>query len=124
MSWFDDRCERLYNSYQHVLAQFNSIHSSANIDVLVSARKSYRVYMYRAKRNYLRNQGDMLSELKRTNPKVFYKLLRKKKKELPSELKLCDFYEHFRGLVMSCENESANYNFGSECLFDETLISI
>jgi len=29
------------------------------------------------------------------------------------------FYEYVRGLAMSCENESANYNFDSECLFDE-----
>jgi len=75
--------------------------------------------MYRAKPIYMRCQGDMLCELKTNNPKRFYKLFHKKKAELPSDLKLCDFHEHFGSLAVRCDNEPADHIFDNECMFEE-----
>ena len=41
----------------------------------------------------------MLSSMRRTNPKYFYKKFRKRKKTIKSNISLDDFVHHFKKLV-------------------------
>jgi hypothetical protein len=48
---------------------------------------------------YKNQRGDMLSSMRRTNPKYFYKKFRKRKKTDKSNISLDDFVHHFKKLV-------------------------
>ena len=62
----------------------------------------------------------MLSSMRRTNPKYFYKKFRKRKKTVKSNISLDDFVHHFKKLV-SKDNiiEGPDNDENYEVIFDE-----
>ena len=56
------------------------------------------------RREFLRYQGDKMDYLKKKNPKAFYRLFRKNKRNPISGPSLSDFYDHFK-TISSAEEE-------------------
>ena len=60
----------------------------------------------------------MLDNMKRDNPKQFYKIFRKKRKTCKTNLNVNDFFHYFPNL-MSGEHNEQRYTEEAECVFNE-----
>jgi exonuclease III len=105
--WFNDKCRTLYKAYRSVLRCFNRTRSNADRVKLAAAKRVYKREEQRLKRIYQRHEGNMLSLMKRTNPRQFYKLFNKRNKRMPNNLSTTDFYDFFKQLMQG-ENTSSN----------------
>ena len=74
--WFTDECKALYHKYKYELHQFNRNKNQLNRLRLADAKKAYKRVTIRLKRNFLRTEGNMLSIMKKDNPKLFYKMFK------------------------------------------------
>ena len=117
--WLDEKCIHLRKQYLHNLRLFNIVHSHHNRSALVTAKRNYKCYERKLKREYIRFEGNKLQYLKKKNPREFYKLFRNKKRNPPSSPDISEFYEHFKRLSLSDNNSQI-----SEIDRTETDISI
>ncbi|CAG2203516.1 unnamed protein product [Mytilus edulis] len=119
--WFSDELKALRRNYIRALNAFNSNSSTNNHKTLNECKKTYKLKERYLKRQYMKQEGDMLSVIRKTNPKLFYAKFKPKKKTLKSNLKLDDFYEHFKnlGLEMNLDSDNASTEEGNCCVFDE-----
>ena len=111
--WFDDNIKHLYKVYKSALASFNRCKSLDNHEVLRQTKQLYKETETRSKRKYLQQQGLMLSDMKRSNPKVLFGHLRKKKHKIPSSISMQDFYDHFRYMSENFET-NVNHDTGTD----------
>ena len=89
--------------------------------MLVTATHNYKKVENKLKRHYKRQEGDMLTYLKKTNPKQFYKLFSKKKSRVTNNLTNDDFLLHFKNLMYD-ENEQTAFSFDefdNDTIFEE-----
>ena len=92
---------------------------------LVEAKGDYKRYERQSRRKYLRAEGNRISLLRKINPKQFHKAFSKKSRFPSTDLRLSNFYEHFKSV---CSNNVGNYDINSEhndsCVFEELDVSI
>ena len=119
--WFNDACHKLFKEYKTALYNFNQLKSNQNHEVLVTAKHNYKKVENKLKRHYKRQEGDMLTYLKKANPKQFYKLFSKKKSRVTNNLTNDDFLLHFKNLMYD-ENEQTAFSFDefdNDTIFEE-----
>ena len=93
-----------YSLYKKALRTFNSNKSLSNKLNLASKKADYKSCENKAKRRYHRQEGDMLTNLKRNNPREFYKLFRKSKRRgTNTRLNAQDFCRYFSDLMSTDE---------------------
>lgn len=116
--WFDDRCRQLHRQYVNALHNFNSNKTHANRTILANEKRNFKLYAQRTKRNFQSIEGNMLSQMKTSNPKQFYKLFRKRKQTpVKCKLKSADFKAYFESMMAeSEENVDAN---STDAVYDE-----
>lgn len=71
--WFTEDCKELYRQYQKALYVFNKNRNEENRLQLNIAKQKYKVTENKLKRQYKNQQGNMLNNLRRKNPKKFYR---------------------------------------------------
>ena len=71
--WFTDELKHKRRAYLTALQIFNNDKCVVNHEQLRSAKKVYKTLESRLKRQFQRVEGDMLDNLRRTNPKAFYR---------------------------------------------------
>ena len=99
--WFTDECKDLYNAYQRALGTFNKYRSNENRLSLNLAKQRYKCLERKLKRQYKNQRGNMLSSLRRTNPKQFYRKFKNSKKSLHHTITIEQFEEHFKNLTFN-----------------------
>ena len=83
---------------------FNANRSLNNRLYLAGKKEEYKTCVNKAKRRYQRQEGDMLANMKRANPRGFYKLFRKTKKGgNKTNLTAQDFCRYFSDLMSNNE---------------------
>ena len=119
--WFNDECIQKHNIYIRALKQFNRHRTHMNRIDLANKKAAYKLYEARLKRQFRRQEGNMLQNMKRTNPKRFYELFRKRKRRVDTNLSANDFYEFFSDMMSQTQNnETANmHTEPSECVYEE-----
>ena len=123
--WFNSTCKTLYNKYKECLFNFNKNMSAECRKLLVEAKQKYKKVENRLKRQYKRQEGDMLEYLRKNNPKYFYNIFCRKKIQVnKTDLNIDDFVRHFRNLMESADTMSPNdgHDFDDhiyESTFDE-----
>jgi hypothetical protein len=70
----------------------------------VTAKRKYKCYEWKLKREYIQFEGNNIEYLKKKNPREFYKLFRNKKRNLLSSPNIFELYEHFKRLSLSDKN--------------------
>ena len=119
--WFNDACHKLFKEYKTALYNFNQLKSNQNHEVLVTAKHNYKKVENKLKRHCKRQEGDMLTYLKKANPNQFYKLFSKKKSRVTNNLTNDDFLLHFKNLMYD-ENEQTAFSFDefdNDTIFEE-----
>jgi hypothetical protein len=98
--WFDQDCQNLYHAYKGALKTFNTNKTNYNRVTLAEFKKAYKMCAARSKRRFLRQEGNVLTTLKRINPKEFYKLFkRKRNKNTRCPLSTDNFREYFGNIM-------------------------
>lgn len=97
--WINDDCKQLYIEYRRSLKQFNQNKCEENRLILNLAKQRFKRSENSLKRRYKKQRGNMLSSMRKKNPKYFYRKFRKRKKAIQSNIKLNDFVTHFKNLV-------------------------
>ncbi|CAG2226882.1 unnamed protein product [Mytilus edulis] len=124
--WFDDRCKELYYIYHCNIRRFNRNRNNLNRQILIESKKNYKSYENRVKRNYLRYEGNQIDYWRKHNPKQFFDVFKKGKKNTNCNLKSSDFYNHFKNLTaetspnITDDVEADN----QECVYNELDASI
>ena len=77
--WFTDELKNLHRTYLTALRTFNSDKSVFNHERLRSTKKAYKSLEGRLKRQFQRVEGDMLQNLRKSNPKAFFKRFAKRR---------------------------------------------
>ena len=86
------------------MRMFNANRSLKNRLYLGGKKEEYKTCVNKAKRRYQRQEGDMLANMKRANPRGFYKLFRKTKKGgNKTNLTAQDFCRYFSDLMSNNE---------------------
>ena len=71
--WFTEDCKEFYRQYQKPLYVFNKNRNEENRLQLNIAKQKYKVTENKLKRQYKDQQRNMLNNLRRKNPKKFYR---------------------------------------------------
>ena len=87
-----------------LMFSFNSDRTPVNRLSLVEAKRKYKRHERFVKRRYFRSEGDRISMLRRRNPKLFYQYFKRKSNCPQNDLKLDDFFEHFK---VVCNDDAA-----------------
>lgn len=106
--WFTEECKTLYRKYKYELRQFNKFKTKVNRLRLADAKKAYKRVNIRQKRIFLRTEGNMITHMKRENPKLFYKMFKKRKRHDNSSLTADDFKSFFEQLMKSNTEKPEN----------------
>ena len=120
--WFDNNCREKYRLYKEALRIYNLEKSVENHRMLMEKKRSYKVLAIRLKRQYKRQEGNMIEYIRKRNPKEFYKLFSKRKNTInsSSKIKIDQFVEHFRNLNSNVHgNEHVNEDITYDAIFDE-----
>ena len=118
--WSNDDVKICYSNYKRALRDFNNCKSFSKHRDLLLLKKIYKAKERKCKRDYLRSEGDMLSKLKRSNPKQFYSKFSKRRKGCSLNISLYDFRKHFES-VTSGEGNSTD-TAGNAINFDESAV--
>ncbi|VDI44010.1 Hypothetical predicted protein, partial [Mytilus galloprovincialis] len=110
--WFNDECKRRYNLYKKFLNVFNHSKCSTHHLNLVTAKRNYKLLEAKLKRNYKKQQGNMLEGLKRHNPKLFYRKFSSKRKVKPKATGK-EFFDHFKRIASEINSEENSRNGNS-----------
>ena len=116
--WFTDECVRKYKLYKNALLQFNNHKTFQNRINLANAKNAYKTCETKMKRHYFRQEGNMLDNMKRDNPKQFYRIFRKKRKSCKSNLNVKDFFQYFSNLMSGADIEPQHTD-ETHCVFNE-----
>ncbi|KAK3089979.1 hypothetical protein FSP39_008169 [Pinctada imbricata] len=126
--WFTDECKTRYSDYKLALCNFNKCKSSENRRILNEKKLLYKKFIRKKKRQYERHEGNMLSKLRKDNPKVFYKHFAKKKNNANSNISIDDFHEYFKKLVCSEVNENNDNDYssmdGNDSIYEQLDVQI
>ncbi|VDI10101.1 Hypothetical predicted protein [Mytilus galloprovincialis] len=110
--WFNDECKRRSNLYKKFLNVFNHSKCSTHHLNLVTAKRNYKLLEAKLKRNYKKQQGNMLEGLKRHNPKLFYRKFSSKRKVKPKATGK-EFFDHFKRIASEINSEENSRNGNS-----------
>ena len=88
---------------------------------LANKRSIYKLYEARLKRQFRRIEGNMLQNMKTTNPKRFFDMFRKCKRCVDTNLSANGFYTFFADMMSNMQNDgTANVNTGlTESVYEE-----
>ena len=118
--WFNEDVKICYSNYKKALRDFHNCKSFSKHRDLLLRKKIYKAKERKCKRDYLKSEGDMLSKLKRSNPKQFYSKFSKRRKGCSLNISLDDFRKHFES-VTSGEGNSTD-TAGNAINFDESAV--
>ncbi|VDH98937.1 Hypothetical predicted protein [Mytilus galloprovincialis] len=117
--WFTDECKTLYIQYQNALDSFNKYRSDENRINFNLSKQKYKCCETRLKRHYKNQRGNMLSSLRKKNPKRFYKNFKKRKKRIKNNISLDQFEEHFKKLMSKPPEVNVGTSDTPETVFEE-----
>jgi hypothetical protein len=86
--WKTDECKCLHIDYNRALSKFNKNRRDENRLELNLSKQRFKRMENNMKSRYKDQRGNMLSSMRRTNPKYFYKKFRKRKKTVNSNISL------------------------------------
>ena len=89
---------------------FNKNRSNENRLSLNLARQRYKYLENKLKRQYTNQQGSMLSKLRKSNPKRFYRKFKKRKKPVIHDISLEKFEEHLKNLTSKDNTGDINHD--------------
>ena len=122
--WFTEDCKEFYRQYQKALYVFNKNRNEENRLQLNIAKQKYKVTENKLKRQYKDQQGNMLNNLRRKNPKKFYRKFKRIKKPIHSEITIEPFEEHFSKLMNKGNISTNDNNNGNlENIFEESDVT-
>ena len=96
--WFNKKCKEKYLTYKAAVAEFNKCKSSGNLEILMDKKRDYKKLENKLKRQYKRQDGNMLVYMKKHNPSHFYKYFSRRKQNVHNDINLTQFVEHFENL--------------------------
>ncbi|KAK3084323.1 hypothetical protein FSP39_011568 [Pinctada imbricata] len=96
--WFNDVLKAKYRNYKSALYIFSQNKSHANHVILMEKKREYKALECTLKRQYTRSEGNMLEEMRKRNPKNFYRIFKRKKASCNVDDFEFFFFEHFRKL--------------------------
>lgn len=97
--WFDNKCSDKYKTYKQSLHTFNKNRSPANRLDLCSKKTAYKKTIRMKKRQYSIQEGDSMENLRKSNPKLFYRKFKKREVTNDCSLGVQNFFEHFQNLA-------------------------
>jgi exonuclease III len=121
--WFDADLKACYSQYISALKVFNKEKTSENHDILMQKKKRYKSTHNTRKQSYMRTEGNMLSQLKRNNPRQFYAKFAKKTSKCSVPLQ--KLFEHFKDLAsenqqdIDVNNSVGDSNDTNDTVFEE-----
>lgn len=116
--WFNQECKTLYKQYQMALDRLNKYRSNENRLSLNLAKQRYKYLENKLKRQNKNQQGNMLSKLRKSNPKRFNNKFKKRKQPVIHDISLEKFEEHFKNLTSKDNTGDINHDT-TETVFDE-----
>ena len=117
--WINDECKELYIKYKRTLSDFNRNRNNENRLLLNLAKQKFKCMEKRLKSRYKHQRGNMLSSMKKTNPKCFFRKFRRRRKAVKHSLSLNDFMTHFKNLVNRDDIATFDQNGQPEVIFEE-----
>ena len=127
--WFDEECHSAKTDFNRAKRLFSRNRSQQNRINFTKCRSKSNKIKRRAKTKYKRNEGQKISNMAKSNPKAFWKNLKKytanaKNKTGSKTLSADNFFEHFSEVFGDDESQE-NKNLNSEFQFqsNETLDS-
>ena len=117
--WFDEKLKLLYKDYIIALRNFNHFKNCHSHSELNIKKRLYKKYEARAKRLYMKSEGDRLELLKKNNPKQFFAKF-KKRRGISTKVSLREFYDYFKNVSNAQEdNVIENDSTEGNCIFEE-----
>ena len=97
--WYNEECKRKHEHYQSMLYNYNLNRSNETRSIMLAAKKDYKYYCRSCKLKYRYEQGRKMNEMRRKEPKHFWKLFKGNKTAQSDEVPMNDFYNYFKSLA-------------------------
>ncbi|MEW8544930.1 MAG: reverse transcriptase family protein, partial [Candidatus Thiodiazotropha sp.] len=122
--WFDEQCHTAKRDFNRAKRLFSHDRSQQNRVNFTKCRSKFNRIKRKAKNKFKRNEGKKISNMAKSNPKAFWKNLKKytTKNQTGSEkLSANDFFEHFSE-VFAADATHNDRNLNSEFQFQSNEI--
>lgn len=96
--WFDQTCKLKKEKLQEAIRDFNLQKNEQNRRKVFECRKDYRYYCRKCKQKFKRDRCKQMNDLRKKNPKEFWKLFKQKRLNAHTNLSENDFFEYFQQL--------------------------
>jgi exonuclease III len=118
--WFTKKCVELYRAYKQALNDFNRNYSNENRSLLITAKQVYKQAVNKAKKKYKHAEGDMLNQMRKENPKAFYKKF-KRQSWGAINISADSFRDHFEKLANkeAIQAQSVDHHKTGDVIFEE-----
>jgi hypothetical protein len=97
--WFDENCYKLKKEFKKARNIFNRNKNDINRQIFINSRNAYNKAKKTALRKNKLSEGKRVNELAHTNPREFWKNVKRKTKSQNKQsdnLKVEDLFEHFK----------------------------
>ena len=112
--WFNDECKAMRQVYKTALKAFNICKSDVNRHNLCKHKLAYKQCITRNKRQFYRNEGIKLKQMKTQNPRQFWKTIKSKRQtNVSKDISPTQFYDYFKKIAHGENSEFVNENVDS-----------
>ena len=91
--WYNEECKRKHEHYQSMLYNYNLNRNNETRKIMLTAKKDYKYYCRSCKLKYSYDQGRKMNEMRRKQPKHFWRLFKGNKKSQCDEVPMNDFFQ-------------------------------
>ena len=104
--WYDDECKAKKSLLKSTIRAYNLENSTETREAVFKARKDYKYFCRKKKLKFQRDRCLKMNEIRRTQPRKFWKLFKQKRNSPKNDISLDQFFDHFKNLASSdIENE-------------------
>ena len=109
--WFNDECKNKREIYKEKLYNFNLNRNAESRKIMLDAKKDYKYYCRSCKLKYSYEQGRRMNEMRKKQPRQFWKTFKRNKRSQSESVPINDFFNYFKSLASdgaSFENQEVN----------------
>ncbi|XP_053383523.1 uncharacterized protein LOC123541356 [Mercenaria mercenaria] len=103
--WFNLECENKRLAYIQALEQYTCDRSAERSDLMKRCKKDYKYCVRKTRKQFNINKGKEMHELRRKNPRDFWKKFKRTRQATDERISLDDFLSHFKSLAQTQDNE-------------------
>ena len=97
--WYGEECKKNHENYQNMLYNYNLNRNNETRKIMLATKKDYKYCCRSCKLKYSYEQGRKMNEMRRKQPKQFWKIFKRNKTSQCDEVPINEFFDYFKSFA-------------------------